>query len=51
MMERQTPMEAMRIAIMGRMSELNLVNWEMIGLKSSFSIGDEELISIVESIS
>ena len=51
MMARQTPMEAMRIAIMGRMSELNLVNWEMVGLKSNFTLGDEELISITRDIS
>ena len=51
MMLRQTPMEAIRIAIMGRMSELNLVNWEMVGLKSNFTLGDEELISITHSIS
>ena len=48
--KKQTPIEAIRIGTMGRISELGLVKWEIIGSQSNFSIGDERLISIVEKI-
>ncbi len=46
--KKQTPIEAIRIGTMGRISELGLVKWEIIGSQSNFAIGDEKLISIVE---
>ena len=46
--KKQTPVEAIRIGTMGRISELGLVKWEIIGSQSNFSLGDEKLISIVE---
>jgi len=45
--KKQTPIEAIRIGTMGRISELGLVQWEIIGSQSKFSIGDEKLISII----
>ena len=45
--KKQTPVEAIRIGTMGRISELGLVQWEIIGSQSKFSLGDEKLISSI----
>jgi hypothetical protein len=46
--KKQTPIQAIRVATMGRMSELNLVEWEIEGGKSSFKLGNSELIKIIK---
>ena len=46
--KKQTPIQAIRIATMGRMSELNLVEWQIDGGKSFFELGSSELIEIVK---
>lgn len=49
-LKKQTPVEALRVATMGRMSELHLVKWETEGGKSSFQLGDSELIKILKGL-
>ncbi len=46
--KKQTPIQAIRIATMGRMSELNLVTWGIDGGKSSFTLGTPELVEIIK---
>ncbi len=46
--KKQTPIQAIRVATMGRMSELNLVKWEIDGGKSLFELGDPKLIEIIK---
>jgi hypothetical protein len=46
--KKQTPIQAIRIATMGRMSELNLVEWQIDGGKSFFELGSSELVEIVK---
>ena len=48
--KKQTPIQAIRIATMGRMSELNLVEWKIDGGKSFFEVGNPELIKIVKEL-
>jgi len=40
---RQTPIEAIRIATMGRMSELGIVKWSIEGGRSEYTIADQKL--------
>ena len=44
LIKRQTPIQAIRIATLGRMSELGLVNWAIEDGKSKYSIGKDEFI-------
>jgi len=48
--KKQTPIEAIRIGTMGRISELGLVRWDIVGSQSNFALGDKKLISIIEKI-
>ena len=49
-LKKQTSVEALRVATMGRMSELHLVKWETEGGKSSFRLGESELIEILKNL-
>ena len=49
-LKKQTSVEALRVATMGRMSELHLVKWETEGGKSSFRLGESELIKILKNL-
>ena len=42
--KRQTPVQAIRIATLGRMSELGLVDWEITEGKSKYTLGKDEFI-------
>ena len=46
--KKQTPIQAIRVATMGRMSELNLVKWNIDGGKSFFTLGASELVKIMK---
>ena len=46
--KKQTPIEAIRIGTMGRMSELNLVEWEIIDGISHYKTKNKKLIDIVQ---
>ncbi|MBT6646006.1 MAG: hypothetical protein HOB51_00595 [Thaumarchaeota archaeon] len=46
--KKQTPIQAIRVATMGRMSELNLVKWNIDGGKSFFTLGASELVKIIK---
>jgi len=48
--KKQLPIEAIRIATMGRMSELDLVAWEIESGKSSYKTGNTELIKILNEL-
>ena len=48
-LKKQTSVEALRVATMGRMSELHLVIWDTDGGKSSFRLGDSKLIEILKN--
>ena len=37
---KQTPVQAVRIATLGRMTELSIINWDSIGKKSIYTIAD-----------
>jgi len=37
---KQTPIQAVRIATLGRMTELSIINWDSIGKKSIYTIAD-----------
>ena len=47
--KKQTPIEAIRIGTMGRMAELNLVEWEISEGKSYFKRKNQKLIDIVKA--
>ena len=49
-LQKQTPIQALRVATMGRMSELDLVKWETGGGKSSFTLGNSKLIKILKNL-
>jgi len=48
-MKKQSPIEAIRVATMGRMAELNLVIWEIENGKSSYKPGESELIEFLNT--
>ena len=47
--KKQSPIEAIRIGTMGRMAELNLVEWEISEGKSYFKRKNQKLIDIVKA--
>ena len=48
--KKQLPIEAIRVATMGRMSELDLVTWEIESGKSSYKTGNPELVKILKNL-
>lgn len=48
--KKQSPIEAIRIATMGRMSELGLVKWSIENGKSSYKLGEQELIKKLKNL-
>ena len=48
--KKQTPIEAIRIGTMGRMAELNLVEWEISEGKSYFKPKNQKLIDILKDL-
>ena len=47
---RQTPIEACRIATMGRISELGIVKWSIEGGRSEYTIADEKLAESITKL-
>ena len=48
--KKQSPIEAIRIGTMGRMAELNLVEWEISEGKSYFKRKNQKLIDVLRDL-